>query len=30
MPLPEKVGFIRTGAITDAMMRGLLVEPSGS
>ncbi|RWF05571.1 MAG: pyrroline-5-carboxylate reductase [Mesorhizobium sp.] len=28
MPLPEKIGFIGTGAITDAMVRGLLAEPA--
>lgn len=28
MPLPEKIGFIGTGTITDAMVRGLLAEPS--
>lgn len=28
MPLPQKIGFIGTGAITDAMVRGLLAEPA--
>lgn len=28
MPLPRKIGFIGTGAITDAMVRGLLAEPA--
>jgi pyrroline-5-carboxylate reductase len=28
MPLPERIGFIGTGAITDAMVRGLLAEPA--
>ncbi len=28
MTLPQKIGFIGTGAITDAMVRGLLAEPS--
>ncbi|MFC3165827.1 pyrroline-5-carboxylate reductase [Ciceribacter thiooxidans] len=28
MPLPQKIGFIGTGAITDAMVRGLLTEPA--
>ncbi|MCV9966803.1 pyrroline-5-carboxylate reductase [Pararhizobium sp. BT-229] len=28
MPLPAKIGFIGTGSITDAMVRGLLVEPA--
>lgn len=28
MPLPEKIGFIGTGAITKAMVRGLLAEPA--
>lgn len=28
MPLPEKIGFIGTGAITDAMVRGLLAKPA--
>ncbi|MBB5535672.1 pyrroline-5-carboxylate reductase [Rhizobium giardinii] len=28
MPLPRKIGFIGTGAITDAMVRGLLAEPT--
>ncbi|NTE68253.1 NAD(P)-binding domain-containing protein [Agrobacterium tumefaciens] len=28
MPLPEKIGFIGTGAITDAMVRGLLAQPA--
>lgn len=27
MPLPLKIGFIGTGAITDAMVRGLLTKP---
>ncbi|WP_411036997.1 pyrroline-5-carboxylate reductase [Shinella sp. BYT-45] len=27
MSLPRKIGFIGTGAITDAMVRGLLAEP---
>lgn len=27
MPLSRKIGFIGTGAITDAMVRGLLAEP---
>jgi pyrroline-5-carboxylate reductase len=28
MPLPQKIGFIGTGAITDAMVRGLLAAPA--
>ncbi|MCZ4093272.1 pyrroline-5-carboxylate reductase [Ensifer psoraleae] len=28
MSLPEKIGFIGTGAMTDAMVRGLLAEPA--
>ena len=28
MSLPRKIGFIGTGAITDAMVRGLLAEPA--
>ncbi|HEV7306323.1 pyrroline-5-carboxylate reductase [Ensifer sp.] len=28
MSLPERIGFIGTGAITDAMVRGLLAEPA--
>ncbi|WDZ79397.1 pyrroline-5-carboxylate reductase (plasmid) [Ensifer adhaerens] len=28
MPFPETIGFIGTGTITDAMVRGLLVEPA--
>lgn len=28
MPLPQTLGFIGTGAITDAMVRGLLAEPA--
>lgn len=28
MRLPQKIGFIGTGAITDAMVRGLLAEPA--
>lgn len=28
MALPEKIGFIGTGAITDAMVRGLLAQPA--
>ncbi|RWC37636.1 MAG: pyrroline-5-carboxylate reductase [Mesorhizobium sp.] len=28
MPLPENIGFIGTGAITDALVRGLLAEPA--
>lgn len=28
MPLPQKIGFIGTGAITDAMVRGLLLKPA--
>lgn len=28
MSLPHKIGFIGTGAITDAMVRGLLAEPA--
>ncbi|WP_081159795.1 pyrroline-5-carboxylate reductase [Ensifer aridi] len=28
MPLPERIGFIGTGAITDAMVRGLLIKPA--
>lgn len=28
MPLPQKIGFIGTGAITDAMVRGLLAKPA--
>lgn len=28
MPLPQKIGFIGTGAITDAMVRGLLTPPA--
>lgn len=28
MSLPEKIGFIGTGAITDAMVRGLFAEPA--
>jgi pyrroline-5-carboxylate reductase len=28
MPLPQTIGFIGTGAITDAMVRGLLAEPA--
>lgn len=28
MSLPEKIGFIGTGVITDAMVRGLLVDPA--
>jgi pyrroline-5-carboxylate reductase len=28
MSLPQKIGFIGTGAITDAMVRGLLAEPA--
>lgn len=27
MPLPQKIGFIGTGTITDAMVRGLLAKP---
>lgn len=28
MSLPQKIGFIGTGAITDAMVRGLLMKPA--
>lgn len=28
MSLPQKIGFIGTGAITDAMVRGLLARPA--
>jgi pyrroline-5-carboxylate reductase len=28
VPLPQKIGFIGTGAITDSMVRGLLAEPA--
>ena len=28
MSLPQKIGFIGTGAITDAMVRGLLAKPA--
>lgn len=28
MSLPQKIGFIGTGAITDAMVRGLLARPT--
>jgi pyrroline-5-carboxylate reductase len=28
MPLSQKIGFIGTGAITDALVRGLLAEPA--
>ena len=30
MSLPQNIGFIGTGAITDAMVRGLLIEPAAA